>query len=140
MRFNLPTFNKTHYFLLGSLFVLATIAIFFGPHFQSMSNFENGSGANAFYMVYADWCPHCKSVKPAMEQFKDDVSNGKIPALKGKDISIELIDGESNSPALSSLPPVKGFPTFFLKSGSNVSEYKGPREVSEMVSFITGKL
>ncbi len=75
-----------------------------------------------------------------MEQFKDDVAAGKVSQLKGKDITVELIDGETENPMLSSLPAVKGYPTFFLKTASGVTEYKGPREVSEMISFISGKV
>ena len=43
-------------------------------------------------------------------------------------------------PLLASLPKVQGYPTFFLKSGSAVDEYKGPRERSAIVDWLAGRL
>ena len=133
---SLPVYNKTTGFLIASLVILALLAIYFRS--SSVSGFADGSGEKTFYMVYADWCPHCQTVKPSMQKFKTDVAAGSVPELKGKSINVELLDGESKNPELEKLPPVKGYPTFFLKSGADVQEYKGPREVPDMIKFITG--
>jgi thiol-disulfide isomerase/thioredoxin len=132
----LPTYNKTTGFLIAALVILALLAIYFGT--SQISGFADGSGEKTFYMVYADWCPHCQTVKPSMQKFKEDVSSGAVAELKGKSVNVELIDGESKNPELDKLPPVKGYPTFFLKNGSDVQEYKGPREVPDMIKFIMG--
>ncbi len=133
---SLPTYNKTTGFLIAALIILALLAIYFRS--STVSGFADGSGEKTFYMVHADWCPHCQTVKPSMQKFKEDVSSGSVSELKGKSVKVELIDGESKNPELDKLPPVKGYPTFFLKSGADVQEYKGPREVSEMIKFIVG--
>lgn len=91
--------------------------------------------ATKLYMVYADWCPHCKVVKPMMETLKATI--GSEPALKGKSVAVELIDGESKSPLLKELPEVRGFPTFFIKRGEQVTEYKGPREKEAIVEALS---
>ena len=133
---SLPIYNKTTGFLIAALVILVLLAIFFRS--STVSGFADGSGEKTFYMVYADWCPHCQSVKPSMQKFKEDVASGAVPELKGKSVKVELLDGESKNPQLDTLPAVKGYPTFFLKSGSDVQEYKGAREVPEMIKFITG--
>lgn len=133
---SLPTFNKTTGFLIATLVIIALFGIYYNT--SSISGFADGSGEKTFYMVYADWCPHCQTVKPSMQKFKEDVASGTVPELKGKSVKVELIDGESDNSELKNLPAVKGYPTFFLKNGSDVQEYKGPREVSEMIRFISG--
>jgi len=139
--FTLPTFNKNTTFLIAALVILALLAIYYGTA-NSISGFEDSG--KKFCMVYADWCPHCQSVKPQMQQFSDDVSAGK--QLKGKGVSVHLVNGDppkgtEPDPLLKVLPEVKGFPSFFLldsKSGS-ATPYEGPREVSAMIEWIKGQ-
>ncbi len=138
--FTLPTFNKNTTFLIVALIILALFAIYYGTN--SVSGFEDVPGKK-FCMVYADWCPHCQSVKPDMQQFSDDVAAGK--ELAGKGIAVQLVNGdppkgEEPDPILKVLPEVKGFPSFYLldtKSGA-ATPYEGPREVSQMIQWIKG--
>ncbi len=140
--FTLPTFNKNTTFLIAALVILALLAIYYGTN--NVSGFEDVPGKK-FCMVYADWCPHCQSVKPQMQQFADDVAAGK--QLSGKGIVVQLINGDPPSgqepdPILKMLPEVKGYPSFYLldtKSGSS-TPYEGPREVSEMIKWISGNV
>ena len=140
--YTLPTFNKNTTFLVIALVILALLAIYSGS--STVSGFEDASPGKKFCMVYADWCPHCQSVKPQMQQFSDDVSAGK--QLKGKGVSVHLVNGDppkgtEPDPLLKTLPEVKGFPSFFLldsKSGS-ATPYEGPREVSAMIEWIKGQ-
>ena len=115
--------------LVGAITVLAFLSIY---AVYTNEGFQSGDGAN-FYMVYADWCPHCQAVKPMMTQLRSTIGQ----KLKGKNVSIELLDGESKSPMLSQLPEVKGFPTFFLKKGGDVTEYKGPRDETSILDFLS---
>lgn len=115
------------------LFVAVITALaflsFYAAYSEGFTAMDNA--ATKMYMVYADWCPHCKAVKPMMEALKATISSE--PALKGKSVAIELVDAESGSPILKELPEVKGYPTFFIKRGGQVTEYKGPREKEAIV-------
>ncbi len=73
-----------------------------------------------------------------MEELKQTI--GSEPKLAGKAVTVELVNGEGGGPLLASLPKVQGYPTFFLKRGSSVDEYKGPRERSAIVDWIAGRL
>lgn len=144
--FNLPTFNKNTTFLVAALIILALFAVYYGTS-NSMAGFKDmNSGKNKkFCMVYADWCPHCQTVKPDMQQLSDDVAAGK--ELAGTDVSVHLVNGDppkgtEPDPLLQTLPEVKGFPSFFLldsKSGA-ATPYEGPREVSAMIQWIKGNV
>jgi thiol-disulfide isomerase/thioredoxin len=118
------------------LFVAVITALAFLSFYAAYSEgFTSSSdAATKLYMVYADWCPHCKAVKPMMEALKSTI--GSEPALKGKSVAVELIDGESGSPMLKELPEVKGYPSFFVKRGDQVTEYKGPREKEAIVEAL----
>lgn len=116
--------------LVGAITVLAFLSIY---AVYSNEGFQSGADGSNFYMVYADWCPHCQVAKPMMTQLRSTIGQ----KLKGKNVSIELLDGESKSPLLAQLPEVKGFPTFFLKKGSNVTEYKGPRDEASILQFLS---
>lgn len=142
LSFNLPSFNKNTTFLVAALVILALFAVYYGTS-SSMAGFKDmDSGKRKkFCMVYADWCPHCQSVKPQMQQFSDDVAAGK--ELAGKDVSVHLVNGEDESdPLLKKLPEVKGYPSFFLLDSSSgaATPYEGPREVSAMVEWIKGNI
>jgi thiol-disulfide isomerase/thioredoxin len=89
-------------------------------------------------MVYADWCGHCQKAKPMMEELKSSI--GSESKLAGKAVTIELVNGEEKTPLLASLPKVQGYPTFFLKNGSSVKQYDGPRERSAIVDWLSGNL
>ncbi len=141
--FTLPTFNKNTTFLIAALVILALIAIYYGS--STISGFEDSAPGKKFCMVYADWCPHCQTVKPSMQQFSDDVAAGK--ELAGKGVGVQLVNGDppqgqEPDPILKVLPEVKGFPSFYLldtKSGA-ATPYDGPREVSEMIKWISGNV
>ena len=118
------------------LFVAVITALAFLSFYAAYSEgFESDqNAATKMYMVYADWCPHCKAVKPMMEALKATI--GSEPALKGKSVAIEVIDGESKAPELKELPEVKGYPSFFIKRGGQVTEYKGPREKEDIIEAL----
>jgi thiol-disulfide isomerase/thioredoxin len=119
------------------LYVVLIAAIAFLSFYASYTS-EGFEGPAQLCMVYADWCGHCQKVKPMMEELKQTI--GSEPKLTGKAVTVELVNGEGGGPLLASLPKVQGYPTFFLKRGSAVDEYKGPRERSAIVDWIAGRL
>lgn len=87
---------------------------------KNMDGFaDGGSGAGAgasaptFTMYYADWCPHCKTVKPAFQQFSKD---GSV-TVKGKTVFVSMVEEKE----ITSDVKVKGFPTFVLKKANGAT-------------------
>jgi thiol-disulfide isomerase/thioredoxin len=99
--------------------------------------FQNPAGTmSTFTMYYADWCPHCQSVKPEFEELikKGDVEVG------GKKCKIQMVSPEKE-PEAAKGKDIKGFPTFLLESAEGqVFEYKGERNTAGYLAFINEKL
>jgi len=87
---------------------------------------EGFSSGDTFTLYYADWCPHCKAVKPVFSQWS---SSGSV-TVKDKTVITKMVEADT-SPALVSQAGVKGFPTMILtKADGSSVEYKGDRSVS----------
>jgi len=135
------TFTKSTYFLVGALVVLAILAVMYKPTY---GGFEDGSGANKFYMVHAKWCPHCTGFIDTFNEMADNIAAGKF--LKGKNVAAKPVNGdpkdgdpdkEESLLILGQLPKVDGFPTFMLKkTNGQVMKYEGPRDPAKMIEFI----
>lgn len=124
---------------LGIVAVLALLALgmFYGFGFsfgRSRQGFQNSPAPamNSFTMYYADWCPHCQSIKPEFTEFS---KKGPIE-VGGKKCEIRMIDA-ANNPEATKGKPVKGFPTFLLETtDGKIVEYQGDRNTDGWLSFI----
>jgi len=119
--------------------LLALVAMFFfGSRLVQGFQTQSGPGPamNTFTMYYADWCPHCQSVKPEFTEFS---KTGPID-VKGKPCQVRLIDAAKN-PEAAKGKPVKGFPTFLLETtDGQVLEYQGERNTNGWLAFINSNL
>jgi thiol-disulfide isomerase/thioredoxin len=93
-------------------------------------------GADTFTMYYADWCPHCKAVKPA---FQDWAKNGFV-SVAGRNIKVQAIQPEKE-PEKAQGKEIKGYPTFILETveGKTV-EYQGDRTPDGYMQFLEENL
>jgi thiol-disulfide isomerase/thioredoxin len=84
-----------------------------------------------FVMYYADWCPHCQSVKP---DWKDFGKNGYV-TVNGKNVKVGMVE-ESEKDKMAG-KNVKGFPTFLFSTTEGQSiEYSGPRTKDSWFDFL----
>ena len=91
---------------------------------------------NTFTMYYAEWCGHCKKVKPEFEKF---IKSGPI-TVNGKSCNIRMISPEEN-PEAAAGKPIRGFPTFLMETtDGQVVEYKGERSTKGFLDFINKSL
>ena len=101
---------------------------------RGISGFQSGSAPamNSFTMYYADWCPHCQTIKPEFTEF----SNRGSIEVAGKKCEIRMIDAAKN-PEAAKGKPVKGFPTFLLETtDGKIVEYEGERNTDGWLAFI----
>jgi len=75
--------------------------------------------AASFTMYYADWCPHCKTIKPV---FSDWSKSGSI-TVNGQPVALAMVEESKKADDA----PVKGYPTFIMKKGGQYTEYSGDR-------------
>jgi protein disulfide-isomerase A6 len=91
---------------------------------------------NTFTMYYADWCGHCKKIKPEFEKF---MKSGPIN-VNGKSCEIRMISPEKEPDAAAG-KPIRGFPTFLMETtDGQVVEYKGDRSTKGFLEFINKSL
>jgi thiol-disulfide isomerase/thioredoxin len=106
----------------------------FAPNGNVLIGETNPRGT--FTLYYADWCPHCKTAKPEMEEL---VAKSPITVGNTK-CAIRMIQPEEQ-PEEAKGKPVKGFPTFLLETTAGETvEYKGKRNAQGYLDFLNEKL
>jgi thiol-disulfide isomerase/thioredoxin len=99
--------------------------------FEGAAPTEGGDGGK-FVMYYADWCPHCQSIKP---DFKEFMGNGTV-TVKGKNVKVDMVQPEKE-PEKAVGVDVKGYPTLIYSdpAGKNF-EFSGPRTADGFMAFL----
>lgn len=77
----------------------------------------------------AEWCGHCKILKPEWEKFKTIYDTFKNDITKKYDINIDIIeyDGDRDEKIISQHNDVQGFPTIMIEYNMKREEYMGSR-------------
>jgi len=121
--------NSKYAMIVGSIVLLLVIVYFFGSRSEGFQ-----SGDATFTLYYADWCPHCKTVKPV---FADWSKSGSV-TVNGKSVTTNMVEESSMK---DKSVPVKGYPTFLLKKadGSYV-EFDGDRSPSGWEQWLAKNL
>lgn len=104
--------------------------------FKDASGAEGfAAGADTFTMYYAEWCPHCKTVKPQFSNF----AAGGAKNINGKPVFIRMVEEKEIDTAKA--PKIDGYPTFVLeKAGGSSVTYEGERTVDGWTQFLTQNL
>ena len=94
---------------------------------------DYGTGKN-LVLFYADWCGHCKNIKPVWDSASKKISNENVKMVK-------VNCGEDNSKHTQIVEKynIQGFPTIKLLNNGKVEEdYNGGRSVNDLVKFVNG--
>jgi len=108
--------------------------------------------------IYADWCGHCKSLKPEWQQMKDMIKLNTGRSLKNVEFQIhEMGETAENDMRNISLQQQiddfnkkyfpngdqqvsgDGFPTIFKICRKKIEYYNGPRMAQELYDWFTKK-
>lgn len=100
---------------------------------RNTENFTSGPESN-FVMYYANWCGHCKKMKPEFEKL--------MSSYKGK-VKVMMIDAEADEhKELVDSQNLDGFPTvrYYANGiGGKFEEYQGGRTYDELNQYLSGK-
>ncbi len=105
--------------------------------YNDISNFENddeNDNNNEYstnennkpivYLYYADWCPHCKTMKPKWNEFKNNYKN--LYDIR----DVDCTNGTDN-------PDIKGFPTILLNHNNKITEMQeGVETYMDIYKFV----
>lgn len=128
--------NQKYMFILGAaLALMILLAVVYRIKPEGFVG-GGGAGTDTFTLYYADWCPHCKTVKPI---FKDWSKKGSV-TINGKPVFLSMVEADTDAEKLKG-KPVKGFPTFLLeKSNGKFVEFDGERTPSGWESWLASNL
>jgi len=96
--------------------------------------------------IYANWCPHCMTLKPEWSKMKKSIRNklGKMNNIKVQFVEIEQGQEEDKVGRINrvylrnsdkKLALQSGYPTLFRISGGQVDYFEGGRNAQEMEAF-----
>ncbi len=93
-------------------------------------------GADTFTLYYADWCPHCKTVKPMFQEWS---KNGFV-TVAGRNVACRMVQPEKE-PEKAAGKEIKGYPTFLLETADGKTvEYQGDRTPDGWLKFLEDNL
>jgi len=88
-----------------------------------------------FTLYYADWCPHCKTIKPLFKEFMGD----GVVKVEGQPVAVKMVEEKHIQKGVD--PEVKGFPTLLYSDASGKTvEFNGPRTTDGFMEFLKQKV
>ena len=125
---------------------------------DEINNLMTNKDQKVVAKFYADWCGHCKILKPEWNEMKKKIKSNMGHSLKNVQIEfVELGDNEENRMKNISVDQLveefnkkhfpngdkhvntDGFPTIFKICRKKIEYYSGPRNASEMYDWATKK-
>ena len=114
------------------------------PKSQPQHNEEVPASPVVIGLIYANWCHHCKALKPAWDEMKKDIMKN----YSGKFSIVEIeADQADKSEQLAKLEQMldgqkidaSGYPTIVKVAGGRVDYYGGNRELNDMKQWAIGQ-
>jgi thiol-disulfide isomerase/thioredoxin len=134
------------YFIFGILFIVIAVFIYsqytqaskpkFIPNNELGPNANNSSNEAEMLLFYVDWCPHCKTAKPAWEEVKAEYENKTI---NGYRVIFTEINCTNETPEVENLMnkyKIEGFPTIKLIKDGQVVEYDAKPTKATLIQFL----
>lgn len=125
---------KPSVFALITLVMLILVFLYLASN--NLEGFENKrygetNDRGTFTLYYADWCPHCKTIKPV---FKDFMGNGTVD-VNGKSVQCKMVEEKQIQKGVD--PDIKGYPSLLYSDASGkIVEFSGPRTSDGFMQFL----
>jgi thiol-disulfide isomerase/thioredoxin len=101
----------------------------FAPNGNVLIGETNPRGT--FTLYYADWCPHCKTIKPL---FRDFMGDGILTVNDSK-VKVRMVEEKHIKKGVD--PDIQGFPTLlYSDSAGQTVEFNGPRTPDGFMEFL----
>ena len=136
---------------IGGVIVLITIALLiyffvFKPMsttpvtYSANSEHNTASSKNSkdaeIMFFYVDWCPHCKTAKPAWNDVKSEYENKTINGYKVIFTEINCTEETAEVESLMNKYSIEGFPTIKLLKDGQVVEYDAKPTKETLTQFL----
>lgn len=99
---------------------------------------QNSNSKDAEIMLfYVDWCPHCKTAKPAWNDVKSEYENKTINGYKVIFTEVNCTEETAEVEHLMNKYNIEGFPTIKLLKDGQVIEYDAKPTKDTLTQFLT---
>ena len=96
---------------------------------------QNSKDAEIMFF-YVDWCPHCKTAKPAWNDVKSEYENKTINGYKVIFTEINCTEETAEVESLMNKYNIEGFPTIKLLKDGQVVEYDAKPTKDTLTQFL----
>lgn len=110
----------------------------FKPNEEGGDDVNNGSNNKTAEMLlfYVDWCPHCKTAKPAWNDLQAEYENKTINGYKVIFTEVNCTDESPDVEKMMDKYKIEGFPTIKLIKDGQVIEYDAKPTKETMEQFL----
>ena len=127
-------------FLIAILLVLYFMySKFLNEGFEvKAESFESEISPNdkTLVMFYADWCGHCKKLKPVWDETSKEVNANEDSGVKMVKVNCGDPGKNDKHKYIMKKYEIAGYPTIKLIQGDKVEEYNGNRTKDDMLKFL----
>ena len=99
------------------------------------SSSKNSKDAEIMFF-YVDWCPHCKTAKPAWNDVKSEYENKTINGYNVIFTEINCTEESAEVESLMNKYNIEGFPTIKLLKDGQVIEYDAKPTKETLTQFL----
>lgn len=95
----------------------------------------------AVVLIYANWCPHCQTMKPEWNEMKNRLGSGiEIIEIEDSDFDKDVkISNIENTKLNGEKIEVYGYPTMLKIHDGRAEYYGGSRNFTDMYNWVTNK-
>ena len=101
---------------------------------------NDASGEAEIMLFYAEWCPHCKTAKPAWNEIKDEYSNKSVNGYNVVFTEIDCTTDTPESEKMMNQYNVEGFPTIKMLKDGQVIEFDAKPSRDTLNQFLNSVL
>ena len=140
-----------YWVIIVAVIVFSGIAIYYyssylAPKTQTnySGNNEHGATSNQtsdskeaeLLLFYVDWCPHCKTAKPAWNDIKSEYENKTINGYKVIFTEVNCTEETAEVEQMMNKYNIEGFPTIKLLKDGQVIEYDAKPTKETLTQFL----
>lgn len=107
------------------------------PNHERLPSSGSNNGKSAeLLLFYVDWCPHCKTAKPAWDEIKTQYENKTINGYKVIFTEINCTEETAEVEEMMNKYSIEGFPTIKLLKDGQIVEYDAKPTKSTLDQFL----
>ena len=126
---NMPTLLFSLIILLIVYYVYTT---YFKEGFESIDLDEETKTGKQLVLFYADWCGHCKKIKPVWDEAANEIKDKDKKMLK-----VNCGGGSEKEKEIMEKYNIDGYPTIILFTNGKPSPYEGARNKDAFIEALS---